>query len=180
VSERGSDDGFDCFYRETYPRLVVSLRLAIGSTEASEDVAQEAFARTLARWARVRRGSNPAGYVYRVAFRLHNRSLVRRRREYGDALTQSSSTTPRPGSSELWAEVAAIREAFTQLPFACRRAAALCLYAEFTAEEAAAVLDVSASTVRTQVQRARELLVAAVRTDENPFFGVTVRAPRRS
>ncbi|MCA1692656.1 MAG: hypothetical protein LC733_10840 [Actinobacteria bacterium] len=40
----------------------------------AEDVAQEAFARTLSRWRRVRTGSNPPGYVYRVAFRLLRRA----------------------------------------------------------------------------------------------------------
>jgi hypothetical protein len=33
-------------------------------------LAQEALARTLVRWRRVRRGTNPAGYVYCVSFRL--------------------------------------------------------------------------------------------------------------
>src|SRR5205823_3740447 len=40
---------------------------------AAEDIAQEAFARTLGHWRRVRQGTNPAGYVYRVAFRLLRR-----------------------------------------------------------------------------------------------------------
>jgi DNA-directed RNA polymerase specialized sigma24 family protein len=41
----------------------------------------------------------------------------------------------------------------------------LCLYSEMTAPEAAAVLGISASTIRTQVQRAREALVATLAPD---------------
>jgi RNA polymerase sigma factor (sigma-70 family) len=61
--------------------------------------------------------------------------------------------------------VAAVRDALVQLPPACRRAAVLCLYADMTAPEAAAVLGVSASTVRTHIQRARQDLVATLASD---------------
>lgn len=162
----GDGGDFEAFYRDHYRRVVLSLRVAAGSGPDAEDLAQEAFARTLARWAKVRGGSNPAGYVYRVAFRLQSRRTRRlwhHRRALDAEPRDRRSTAP-----ELWGEVAALRGALARLPPACRRAAALCLLAEMTATEAAAVLGVSASTVRTQLQRAREVLVAAIADDPEP------------
>ena len=45
-------DAFDGFYRSNYRRVVLSLRLATGSVEDAEDLAQEAFVWTLVHWAR--------------------------------------------------------------------------------------------------------------------------------
>jgi RNA polymerase sigma-70 factor, ECF subfamily len=143
---------------------VLSLRLATGSAEEAEDLAQEAFARTLARWGRVRGGSNPLGYVYRVAFRLEQRSRLRRRRQH-EAASEAARlrpTGPAQASGDPWSNGATVRDALAQLPPACRRAAVLCLYIEMTAPEAAAVLGISASTVRTYLQRAREALAIAL------------------
>ncbi|GIM90016.1 sigma factor [Paractinoplanes toevensis] len=43
---------FDEFYRSAYPRLVGQLFSVTGSVEQAEDVVQEAFIRSLSRWAR--------------------------------------------------------------------------------------------------------------------------------
>jgi RNA polymerase sigma-70 factor, ECF subfamily len=157
---------FDGFYRTNYPRVVLSLRLATGSVDDAEDLAQEAFARTLVHWARVRGGSSPLGYVYRVAFRLQQRKRLRRKRQH-DAATDAARLRAGPAQTlnDAWSDVAAVRGALTQLPPACRRAAVLCLYADMTAPEAAAVLGVSASTIRTHIQRARQALVATLASD---------------
>ncbi|HKA83318.1 MAG TPA: sigma-70 family RNA polymerase sigma factor [Acidimicrobiales bacterium] len=161
--------GFDGFYRSNYRRVVLSLRLATGSTEEAEDLAQEAFARTLVHWARVRGGSSPLGYVYRVAFRLQRRRRLRRRRQL-DAATDAArlrSTGPVETSSDSWSDGAAVRHALAQLPPACRRAAVLCLYADMTAPQAAVVLGVRPSTIRTHVQRARQALVATLAPEDH-------------
>jgi RNA polymerase sigma factor (sigma-70 family) len=161
--------GFDGFYADSYQRVVTGLRLATRSPDEAEDLAQEAFARTLARWSRVRSGANPVGYVFRTAFRLDRRNRFRRRRQH-DAATAEAHRDSRlsAGATDRRDEVAAVRDALASLPLARRRAAVLCLYAELTAEEAAVVLGVSASTVRTQVQRARQALRAAVDLDPEP------------
>ena len=61
---------FVTVYEAHYPRLVRALEIGGLDRPAAEDVAQEAFARTLGHWRRVRLGTNPPGYVYRTAFRL--------------------------------------------------------------------------------------------------------------
>lgn len=67
-----ASESFEDFYREHYPRLTRGLAIA-GAGDAAEDLAQEAMARTLASWRRVRRGANPPGYVYTTGFRLLQR-----------------------------------------------------------------------------------------------------------
>jgi RNA polymerase sigma-70 factor, ECF subfamily len=158
---------------------VLSLRLATGSADDAEDLAQEAFARTLVHWARVRGGSSPLGYVYRVAFRLQQRKRLRRRRQH-DAANDAArllSNGPAQTLNDSWSDVAAVRDALTQLPPACRRGAVLCLYADMTAPEAAAVLGVSASTIRTHIQRARQALVATLAPDHDAHNDLTTSDP---
>jgi DNA-directed RNA polymerase specialized sigma24 family protein len=60
---------FASLYAEQAGRVRRALVLSGATADVAEDVAQEAFARTYARWRRVRAGTNPAGYVFRVAFR---------------------------------------------------------------------------------------------------------------
>jgi RNA polymerase sigma-70 factor (ECF subfamily) len=170
---------FDGFYRTNYPRVVLSLRLATGSADDAEDLAQEAFARTMVHWARVRGGSSPLGYVYRVAFRLQQRRRLRRKRQH-DAASDAArlrSTGLAEAAGDAWSDGEAVREALTQLPPACRRAAVLCLYADMTAPEAAAVLGVSASTIRTHIQRARQTLVATLAPGHEAHNDVTTLDP---
>src|SRR5581483_3411550 len=62
-------------YEVHYPRLVRALEIGGLDRATAEDTAQEAFARTLGHVRRVRLGSNPPGYVYRVGFRVGRRSF---------------------------------------------------------------------------------------------------------
>lgn len=146
-------------YRAHYGRLVRALRYAGASAAESEDLAQEAFARTLDHWWRVRHGSNPAGYVYRVGFRLARR----RRRELllGDATPDT--TSPDVGG-EATTRVGA-QAALAEMPAARRSCAVLCLMVGLSPNEAAHVLGIAASTVRKQLERARVDLHAALDTD---------------
>jgi DNA-directed RNA polymerase specialized sigma24 family protein len=59
--DRKSDvaDDFVTVYEAHYPRLVRALQIGGLDRPSAEDVAQEAFARTLGHWRRVRLGTNP-------------------------------------------------------------------------------------------------------------------------
>jgi len=151
LPEARSDDFVDLFTSQ-YPKLVGVLRVS-GALDraAAEDLAQEAFARTLGHWHRVRHGTNPPGYVYRVAFRL-----LRRR----GGLPESSLDDVDVASADLGTEdtavanVSAVR-ALEGMPPRRRACAALCWYLGFTSEEAADILGIDAATVRTHLERAR-------------------------
>jgi len=157
LPEASSDDFVDLFTAH-YPKLVGVLRVA-GAIDraAAEDVAQEAFARTLGHWRRVRHGVNPAGYVYRVAFRL----LGKRGRLPTSPLDDAD--VPVAGTSTEDTAVANVSagRALEAMPPRRRACAALCWYLGFTSEEAADILGIDAATVRTHLERARQAAAPA-------------------
>ena len=143
-------------YRTHYPRMVAALGLAGADHARAQDIGQEAFARTYNHWRRVRRGTNPAGYAYTVAFRL----LHRRCDDLGDAL--GADDHPVTGSEDTALDAVSIDEAIRAMPARRRACAALCFYLEFTGEQAADILGIAASTVRVQLGRARTDLARAL------------------
>jgi len=174
---------FVAVYEAHYARLVRVLALGGASPHDAQDLAQEAFARTLAHWRRVRRGSNPAGYVYTVAFRLARRrrtvSLVlddgrRGRGDGGDGdrvdggggggAVAAALERPRGDAGDV-AELAAVRSdlmtAILAMPTGRRACALLCLVADMAPRDAGRALGIAESTVRKQLERARAELRSA-------------------
>ena len=140
-------DDFVGMYRHHYTRIIRALELGGASHSTAEDITQEAFARTLLHWRRIRRGSNPPGYVYRVAFRLAWRA---------------SSSDVHLAHELTVADIAAeatmnvdIETTLERMPDARRRCAVLCLVVGLSTKEAAAALHIAESTVRKQIERAR-------------------------
>ena len=69
------------FCRQQWPGLARPLTAWTRDRALGEEVAQEALARVLARWLRVREMASPGGYAHRVAINLATDELVRRRRQ---------------------------------------------------------------------------------------------------
>ena len=156
LPEARSDDFVDLFTSQ-YPKLVGVLRVAGAQRAGAEDIAQEAFARTLGHWRRVRQGANPAGYVYRVAFRLLGR------RGGLPASSLDGVDPPAGGPSVEDAAVANLdaTAALAAMPPRRRACAALCWYLGFTSEQAGDILGIDAATVRTHLDRARRAAAPA-------------------
>ena len=149
-------EDFSDFYQEHYTRLVASLSFAAPRRRDIEDVAQEAFARVCARWSRIRGGSNPPGYLYRVAFRL----LFRRAPPQPTTVsTLSIDYEDSPITNVV------VRNALELLPAKQRAVAVLCLYLELQPNEAAQIMRVRPSTARVHLHRARQTLAAALADD---------------
>ena len=147
---RVADDFVDV-YELHYPRLVRALELGGLGRPAAEDAAQEAFARTLGHWRRVRLGDNPPGYVYRVAFRLVRRSFRR----------DEPLTHERAARDDVSGQVTArhvVEEALEGMPARRRSCAVLCLLAGLTPKEAGRSLGIAEGTVRKQLELARREL----------------------
>ncbi|HTX01950.1 MAG TPA: sigma-70 family RNA polymerase sigma factor [Acidimicrobiales bacterium] len=166
-----AEDFSDC-YRQHYPRLVRALEISGTGRATAEDVAQEAFARTLVHWRRVRHGSNPPGYVYRVAFRLARR---RNGLPLEDALPPEEHGLGRYGGTQSGADIAeeatlrtGAAAAIAAMPPARRSCAVLCLAAGMTTREAARALGIKESTVRKQIERARADLRRGLAGDDAP------------
>ncbi|MDP9336881.1 MAG: SigE family RNA polymerase sigma factor, partial [Actinomycetota bacterium] len=58
---------FEAWYRQVHPRLVSALSLIAGDVDLGRDAVDEACARALERWSRVREMRSPSGWTYRVA-----------------------------------------------------------------------------------------------------------------
>jgi RNA polymerase sigma-70 factor (ECF subfamily) len=153
---------FASLYAEQAARVRRALILSGATAEVAEDVAQEAFARTYARWRRVSGGTNPAGYVFRVAFRELRRRGHLPDEPDGDATATATPADGHGPDEQALASVAAdaARLAIGSMPPRRRACALLVLAAGLTAEEAADALGIAASTVRVHVHRARAQLVA--------------------
>jgi RNA polymerase sigma factor (sigma-70 family) len=127
--------------------------LEIGGLDraTAEDAAQEAFARTLGHWRRVRLGTNPPGYAYRVGFRLARRTLRR----------ENPLETEPESAGDLAGQVvtrSAIEAVLASMPPRRRSCAVLCLMSGLTTKEAARALGIAEGTVRKQLELARSSL----------------------
>jgi RNA polymerase sigma factor (sigma-70 family) len=142
-------DDFVTTYEVHYPRLVRALQIGGLDKTSAEDVAQEAFARTLGHWRRVRLGTNPPGYVYRTAFRL-SRSQWKQ---------ENLPEVERPSRDDTAAEAVAklgLAEALGAMPSRRRACAMLCFVAGLSPKEAARALGITEGTVRKQLGHARD------------------------
>lgn len=161
IGDGGTAADFVALYEQHYPRLVRALELAGVGRPAAEDVAQEAFARTLVHWWRVRRGSSPAGYVFTVAFRLSRRSWRDREvlvAEPARARTGQPVSDPRAGDDPVAEEATAaadVAAALAQMPPGRRACAVACLVVGMSPRDAGRALGIASSTVRKQLARAR-------------------------
>ena len=146
-------EDFADLFRYHYPRLVRALRLAGAGREEAEDVAQEAFARTLSHWPRVRTGSNPPGYVFRVAFRLlHRRGMLP-----GSPLDEAVPT-PAGGPDEVASVGVDVERALGNMPPRRRACVILCWLLDLPTAEVSEALDIAPGTVRKQLELARPQL----------------------
>jgi len=166
----GNPEGIPPSFAETYrthlPRLRRALELTGLDSSTAEDLAQEAFARTLYHWARIAKGSNPAGYAYRVGFNLakrHWRSLSR----HGTLQTPSEAERPsRPDSIDEQVTTRMLaEEALSRMPPRQRACALLCLFAGVSTKDAARALGITQGTVRTHLAHARATLAVALRSE---------------
>ena len=157
-------DDFVAVYEEHYPRLVRALELGGMRRPDAEETAQEAFARTLVHWRRVRLGDSPAGYVYTTAFRL-SRRLWRRDPERIAELSDVAATS---GSRDVAGEVVTavvVERVLADMPARRRACAVLCLVLGLSTKEAGRSLGIAEGTVRKQLAMARESLQSALEPD---------------
>jgi DNA-directed RNA polymerase specialized sigma24 family protein len=147
-------DDFVELFRLHYTRLVRALRVAGAPASAAEDFAQEAFARTLRHWRRVRKGTNPPGYLYRIAFRL-----LRKHGYVPAAIAEDVAVAGPEDAAVLGVDVGRVLAAMPPRRRAC---AVMCLCLDVTPGDAAEALKIAPGTVRKQIELARRDLQAGV------------------
>jgi RNA polymerase sigma-70 factor (ECF subfamily) len=151
-TSEATETGFEAFYRRQHGPLVASLLLVTGDVDLARDGADEAFARALAAWPRVRAMASPGGWTYRVALNVIRRRG--RRRALERRLLVRSAPRPRPvpaPAGEAWLLV-------NGLPLRQRQVVVLRHVGDLPETQIAAVLGISRSTVSSTLADAHRVL----------------------
>ncbi len=136
------------FCREVPPRLVAALTVHSGSRTEAEDLTQEALARAVARWSKVRAMRHPQAWVFQVAYNL-SRSRWRRLGAERRALARiDPPTEARPDEGDT-GERELLRDAVAALPPRQRAAVAMRHLADLSTAETALALGCQEGTVRS-------------------------------
>ena len=155
VGER-ADDFADLFRRE-FPRLAGYCTGLVGDREVGMELAQEALARTWARWSRV---ADVRAYSYMVATNLARRHWKTRSREsIVRAALASRPESPEPADG-------VIRDLVERLPERLRSAALLYYYADLPTEQVARLLHRPLGTIRQRLHEARHLLASNLEKED--------------
>ena len=137
--------GFHEFVAARSVALARTAYLLTGNAHAAEDLVQEALARVVGRWRSIAANGDPEPYVRRVLYTVH---VSRWRRTRRDRDVQVPPVGP--DEAETVTRRLALREALDRLTPRQRAVLVLRYYEDLTEREAAAVLGVSISTVKSQ------------------------------
>jgi RNA polymerase sigma-70 factor (ECF subfamily) len=156
-----ASDGFDSFYADSYRRLVSHVFALVGNLPDAEELAQEAYARALVRWQRLRDYDQPEAWVRRVAFNLAASRLARARRGVA-ALARYGPPGHQPAMS---VDSLALTQALARLPVRYRHALVLHYLVGLPVEQVAAELGQPTGTVKTHLARGRRALASVLGDD---------------
>ena len=156
------DETFDEFFVRLLPRAVQVARRVTGDPWTAEEVAVEALARAHARWARVEPLAWRDAWVLKVASREALRQV--RRQPFQIAPERARN------ESDVVVLRAALVAALVELPRRQRETIVLRYLCDLPEEEVAAVLGVSAGTVKTHLHRALLALRSKIGTDFEKDF----------
>lgn len=156
------DDGLRELYAGSRRRLVVQLTALTGDATEAEDVVQEAFARALGKWKRIRDYDNPEAWVYTVAVNIA-RSRWRRARMAAVSLPRLHGRTTPP---ELSSDHVVLLDALRMLPERQREAVVLHHIGDISVEDTAVRMGAPVGTVKSWLSRARHALATELNVDE--------------
>ncbi len=143
---------FEEFYESNFRRVFTGLCLVTGDRHEAEEVAQESFLRVFERWDRVGVLEDPTGYVFRVAMNVFRSRYRRAALAVRRALSLAPGETDDLGAVETHDEVIRLLRKLTPPQ---RAAVVLTAILDFTAEDAARLLGIRTSSVRSLTTRAR-------------------------
>jgi RNA polymerase sigma-70 factor, ECF subfamily len=149
---------FDELYALEFEPVRRAVFLLCGNTQLAEDATQEAFARALARWRRVRAHPVPGGWVTTTAMNVARRQL----RKAPSMSIEHPVADPDPAGG------VALRSAIRSLPARQQEAVALFYLLDLPIADVAAAMAVDAGTVKTHLARAREALHRALEEEPEP------------
>ena len=150
---------FEDVYRREYPGLVAVATALSGDLRDGEDAVQDTMVKAFVRWDDVCQLERPGAWCHRVLLHVCRSRWRRRRTEarfWGRARHQERSI------AEPSAEVVLFWGLVRELPTRPRVAVTLHFAGERTMAEIASILDVPEGTVRSDIARARAVIVAAL------------------
>lgn len=141
---------FEWVFRSTYPSVLRTTYLILHDRGRAEEVTQDAFLRLYERWRGVHRVEVPEAWVRRVAVRAAIRSAQRTR----------ARSAPEPDDQPWWDALPDVDLARAVASLAPQQRAVVALHYldDLSVEDVAHHLDVSTSTVKQHLYRARNRL----------------------
>ena len=153
-----SSDDFREFYRASYGRTLATVAALVGSKHEAEDIAQEAYARALARWSWLHRFDLPDAWVRKVAVRLAIDSGRRRRTGLAAALRLASIRQPQAPQPDDDLRYTLLGAALLDLPIRERQVVVLHYLADLPVDAIAQECGLPAGTVKTRLAAGRRHL----------------------
>lgn len=147
---------FEWLFRAAYPSVRRSVYLVTRDVGRAEEVTQDAFVRLYEKWSTVSGYEHPEAWVRKVAIRMAIRAVARDRRR---PVLESASATPIPDAEP---PDVALADAVSGLTPMQRAAVVLYYFEDRPVLEVARVLQVSESTVKQHLHRARSRLAAVL------------------
>jgi RNA polymerase sigma-70 factor (sigma-E family) len=155
-----TDPSFTELYEREFPAVFRAAYLMSGDRGLAEEATQEAFARALARWGRLRSQPWAGGWVTTTALNTARRHLRRRR----PTMPTNTKTSPDEDDTTRLDVHAAVR----RLPARQQEAVVLYYLLDMPVADTAAAMGCDQGTVKTHLSRAREALLRALSIDDEP------------
>ena len=146
---------FESMFVTEYANMVALAAAVSGSRVHAEDIAQEAMTRLDRDWAKIQSYSKPGAWLRRVTINL---ALSQKRRLKSEALALLRVGTPEPELQATPGEDEHIWKLVSQLSKKQRAVVALHFLEDQSLEQIAEILEISASTARVHLHRAKQSL----------------------
>jgi RNA polymerase sigma factor (sigma-70 family) len=162
VTSAATAEPFEDFYIRMHPRVLGFLIGMVGDLDVARDVADEAFARAVGRWARVGGTTSPEAWVFTVALNVARRRA--RRRAIERRLLQRSGERRGEQPDSTFELVELLRP----LPERQRTAMVLRVFGDLTEQQIADVMGVRRGTVSASLAAAARSLQQVLDRDLAP------------
>jgi RNA polymerase sigma factor (sigma-70 family) len=156
---RRDDEAFAVLMRRHGPMVLGVCRRVLGHTQDAEDSFQATFMLLAQRAGSIRKRDSLSSWLHGVAYRLSARARTRRQSRPVSTYSAPLTDVTEPGAAAAWRELQALLdEEIQRLPDVCRSALVLCYFEGASHEEAAARLGWPVGSVKSRLNRARQLL----------------------
>ncbi|MPZ51634.1 MAG: sigma-70 family RNA polymerase sigma factor [Acidimicrobiia bacterium] len=142
---------FERFYRSQWDEVYRPLAVVLRDPGLAEEATNEAMSRALSHWTKITKGSNQAGWVYRVAYNWAIDQIRRHNRWRRLPNRPEPSWLPPVPDPEVF-------HAVSDLPYQQRAVVVLRILEDWSERDVAEALDIAPGTVKSRLSRALSTL----------------------